>query len=247
MPSKASVTSNRPDPVVGGEALIAATPAAPSIAVIIGHNWTMVEAPDGVGLVTTPENRVDGAGTAPEVGRYVGRSLRDLAGLARSGNPYERAVGCAAINAGLNRHDLEGPSGNGLEPPDTPDGRTVVVGRFPRLDERLPGAVVLERNPGPRDLPASAAADVIPGCARLIITATTWVNTSLAGLLRLVDGAHVTLVGPGTPLSPILHDHGIHRLSGFVVTDSRAMRQVIAEGAGVRRFRHLGRDVNFEI
>ena len=235
------------DRVVAGETLIEATPDAPASAVIVGYNWTMVEWADGVGLVTTPEKGVDGARTTPESGRYTRRSLRDLARLALSGNPYERAIGCAAVNAGINRHDLKGPSGNGLEPLVTVNGTTVVVGRFPSLDERLPGALVLERNPGPGDLPASAAAEVIPGCARLIITATTWVNESLAGLLRLVDGAHVSLVGPGTPLSPVLHGHGIHRLSGFVVTERIAMRQAISEGASARQFRHLGRDVNFEI
>jgi uncharacterized protein len=234
------------DPVVAVEKLIEATPNVASLAVIVGYNWTMVEGPDGVGLVTTPNKGVDSAGTTAETGRYTGQDLRDLANLARSGNPYERAIGCAAINANLNRYDLEGPSGNGLEPENHSEGRTVVVGRFPRLDERLPGAVVLERNPGPGDLPASAAGDVIPGCARLIITATTWVNASLAGLLRLVDTAHVSLVGPGTPLSSVFHDEGINRLSGFVVEDPKTMRQTIAEGAGARGFRHLGRDVNLE-
>lgn len=244
MPSTGPSTGIETDPVVAVEPLIAGTPKSASLAVIVGYNWTMVEGPDGIGLVTTPDKGVDGARTTPDTGRYAGRGLRDLAGLACSINPYERAIGCAAINAGLNRYDLEGPSGNGLVPESKTGGLTVVVGRFPRLAERLPGAVVLERNPGPDDLPASAAVDVIPGCSRLIITATTWVNASLAGLLRLVDGAHVSLVGPGTPLSPHLHGQGIHRLSGFVVTDPVAMRQTIAEGAGARQFRHLGRDVN---
>ncbi len=232
------------DAVVGVEALIAGVPDTPSRAVIVGYNWTLVEGDEGVGLVTTPAKGFEGAATTPDTGSYTGRDLRALAALARSSNPYERAIGCAAINASVNRFDLHGPDGNGLEISGEAEGRTVVVGRFPKLDERLPGAVVLERNPGPNDLPASAAADVIPGCALLIITATTWVNASLAGLLRLVDGAHVSLVGPGTPLSPVLLEHGIHRLSGFVVTDPPAMRQAIAEGAGARGFRHLGRDVN---
>lgn len=234
----------RIDPVVGVETLIAATPETASRMVIVGYNWTMVEGAEGVGLVTTPAKGGDGAATTRDTGRYGGRNLRDLAGLARSTNPYERAIGCAAINAGINRFDLQGPDGNGLEFLGSDEGQTVVVGRFPKLDERLPGALVLERNPGPGDLPASAAAEVIPGCARLIITATTWVNASLAGLLRLADCAHVSLVGPGTPLSPVLLGQGIHRLSGFVVTDVGGLRQAIAEGAGARQFRHFGRDVN---
>jgi hypothetical protein len=55
------------------------------------------------------------------------------------------------------------------------------------------------------------------------------------------------MVGPGTPLSPLLHDQGIKRLAGFVVTNPAALRQAIAEGAGVRQFRHFGRDVVLEV
>ncbi|MDA1311476.1 MAG: DUF364 domain-containing protein [Proteobacteria bacterium] len=236
-----------PDPVVAVEALIAGTPEAASLAVVVGYNWTLVEGPAGTGLVTTPEKGVEGARTTGETGRFTGRGLRELAGLARSVNPYERSIGCAAINAGLNRYDLHGAVGNGLELPGDAVGRTVVVGRFPRLEERLPGAVVLERNPGPNDLPAEAAAQVIPGCARLIITASAWSNGSLAGLLRLADGADVSVVGPGTPLSPLLFDLGVKRLAGFVVSDPPALRQAIAEGAGVRQFRHFGRDVVLQV
>ena len=233
----------RTDPVVAAEALIAAVPAVASRAVVVGYNWTLVEGPDGTGLVTTPDKGVDGARTTPETGTLAGRGLHELAALAGSANPYERAIGCAAINAALNRYDLIGPDGNGLDvPPDT-GGTIVVVGRFSRLAEKLPDAIVLERNPGPGDLPAEAAAAVIPGCARLIITASTWANTSLAGLLRLANGAHVSMIGPGTPLSPLLHRRGIDRLAGFVASDPPALRRVIAEGAGVRQFRHLGRNV----
>jgi uncharacterized protein (DUF4213/DUF364 family) len=243
----AKTASRNSDPVVAVEALIAGTPEAASRAVVVGYNWTLVEGPEGTGLVTTPEKTVEGARTTDETGRFTGRGLRELAGLARSANPYERSIGCAAINAGLNRYDLHGAVDNGLELSGAAAGRTIVVGRFPGLDERLPGAVVLERNPGPNDLPAEAAAQVIPGCARLIITASAWSNASLAGLLRLADGAHVSVVGPGTPLSPLLHDRGIKRLAGFVVTNPAALRQAIAEGAGVRQFRHFGRHVVFEV
>ena len=228
----AKTASRNSDPVVAVEALIAGTPEAASRAVVVGYNWTLVEGPEGTGLVTTPEKTVEGARTTDETGRFTGRGLRELAGLARSANPYERSIGCAAINAGLNRYDLHGAVDNGLELSGAAAGRTIVVGRFPGLDERLPGAVVLERS---------------PGCARLIITASAWSNASLAGLLRLADGAHVSVVGPGTPLSPLLHDCGIKRLAGFVVTNPAALRQAIAEGAGVRQFRHFGRHLVLEV
>src|SRR5438045_2570395 len=75
-------------------------------------------------------------------------------------------------------------------------GPTVVVGRFPGLDEKLPGALVLERNPGPRDLPEAAAERVLPTARRVIITASTLANHSLPRLLALARRAEVSVIGP---------------------------------------------------
>ncbi len=235
-------------PVLALDELVRGLPEGAARAVVVGWNWTLVEAAEGCGLSATPARGRGGARTTPETGSYAGRTLRALASLARSANPYERAIGCAAVNAGLARYDLAAPGGNGLDPPDgAPEGRTVAVGRFPGLDARLPGATVLERDPGPGDLPADAAPEAVPGCARLVVTASAWANGSLAGLLALAGGAHTTLVGPGTPLAPaVFFPRGIDRLAGFVATDPAGLRRAVAEGAGARALRRFGRDAVLE-
>jgi len=230
--------------VVACEELIAATPDAACRTVIVGYNWTLVDWEFGTGLASTPGKGVNGARTTESTGSYASQSLGALAQLSRSANPYERTIGCAAISAGLNRYNLRGLAGNGLEVPAGDPGRVVVIGRFPGLANRLPDAIVLERTPGPGDLPAEAASEVVPGCSHLLITASAWVNASLPGLLALATDARVSLIGPGTPLAPsILARYGIHRLGGFVATDPDGLRRSVAEGAGVRQFRHQGRPV----
>lgn len=224
------------------QALITGVPSVPSGRVVVGFNWTAVEGPDALGFAATP-SRADGARTTSDTGHYAGRPLSDLARLFNTDNPYERAIGLAAANAHWNRDRSELIEGNGLSAPS--GGRIVVVGRFPGLETKLPGAVVLERNPGPGDLPAERAADIIPGCTDLVVTATTLVNGSLGGLLDLADsGCRVTLVGPGTPLCPAFHGLGITRLAGFVATDREGCLRAIMEGAGARAFRRCGRAVN---
>jgi uncharacterized protein (DUF4213/DUF364 family) len=163
--------------------------------------------------------------------------------LARSANPYERAIGIAAANAHWNADAADLADGDGLADASS-DGRTVVVGRFPGLAAKLPGAVVLERHPGPDDLAADRAPEVIPGCARLLITASTLVNGTVDGLLALAGpGTEITLVGPGTPLCPGLFRIGISRLAGFLATNREGCIKAVMEGAGARAFRRYGRAV----
>lgn len=210
--------------------------------VIVGFNWTAVEGPAAIGFAATP-TRAEGAATTADTGSYGGRSLSALARLTGSGNPYERAIGIAACNAHWNADTPDLADGDGLAGP-TAAGRSVVIGRFPGLDAKLPGATVLERHPGPDDLPASAAPDIIPGCARLVITASTLVNGTIDDLLALAGpGTDITLVGPGTPLCPALFRLGFRRLAGFVATDREGCLQAIMEGAGARAFRRHGRAV----
>lgn len=222
--------------------------------VVIGLNWTYVEGPIGAGLVHTPVRGTEGCRSLPEPGSYQGRALADLAALMESDNIFERVLGYAAANAHHNRYDLEGVSVNGMAVNGMavngldmikPCGeRTVVIGRFPELDEKLPGAAVIEREPGPGDYPPEAAADLIPAAKYLAITASALSNGSLAGLLALAPASAFTvLVGPSAPLCPALFALGVNALSGLVPSDLDGTAQRVAEGGSVRALKPLGRYV----
>ena len=206
----------------------------------IGPYWIVVEAEHGTGLVATPQKKMSIASVREYQNKFDSSSLYQLALLVKSDDLIERAIGCAAINANTNHYGLKLTQDNGLSLTHYNEEKIVVVGRFPNLEQKLPTAIVLERNPGPGDLPEHEAPSVIPDCTQLIITASTWVNGSLPNLLKLVETAHVSLIGPGTPFSPILKQYGIHKLAGFLVQEPDELSRLIRDGAGVRQFKHLG-------
>jgi uncharacterized protein (DUF4213/DUF364 family) len=63
----------------------------------------------------------------------------------------------------------------------------------------------------------------------------------MPGILALCKGAFVLVIGPSTPLSPMLFDHGIDALSGFVARDIDKLVQAVSEGAAVAALRPYGR------
>ena len=63
------------------------------------------------------------------------------------------------------------------------------------------------------------------------ITGTSFINHTLEGLLNLCKEAYVLLVGPTSPLSPILFDHGIDAICGSKVIDIEKVTRSISEGA----------------
>lgn len=210
---------------------------APVRRVIVGLNWVLVEGPLGTGLAQTPERGTMGCRALPS---QAGRSLRDLAGLVRSWDPYELAVGIAACNAHYNRFDLVAEDANGLDSFADP-GRVVVVGGFPGLAERLPGAKVIERAPEPGQYPETAAEWLIPGADSVIITSSTLANRSLPRLVELARDARMALVGPGAPLTPRLFSYGIDVLAGLVAIDPDGLAEAVAEGGGPRDIKRFCR------
>jgi uncharacterized protein (DUF4213/DUF364 family) len=225
-------------------ALIASVGGSPALSLVIGRAWILVRTAQGAGLAFAPRWP---AGLVPARIEPLDRvMLRDLAVLALRRHPLAAAIGIAAVNAEHNRRSLAGPDDDGLTAAGLTNGRagdgpTVVIGRFPGLDEKLPGALVLERNPGPKDLPESAAETVLPTARRVIITASTLTNHTLPRLLALARRAEVSLIGPGTPLAPCLFEHGIATLAGFVVDDPVATGEAIAAGAGYGKLKAFGR------
>ncbi len=211
--------------------------------VIVGLNWTMVQGPGGIGLSHSPARGTNGCYGLPAPGSYAGQKLVELARLATVENDFERAIGHAAINAHHNRFEITGSERNGLDLVEARGERTVVIGAFSGIEQRLPGAAVIEREPRPGYYPESAAETLLPKAEQVVVTASALSNGSLAGLLELARDAFVVLVGPSAPLGPALFEFGVDATSGFVAQNPDALAHVIMEGGTVSAMRPHGRFV----
>ena len=209
--------------------------------VVIGLNWTMVETEHGIGLAQTPERGTPGCVAAPQAGFRAGGSLKDLAALVNSPHPLDVSLGIAACNAHYNRFDLTAEPGNGLDSFGRAEGETVVIGAFPAIAERLPGAKVIDRRPGPGQYPEEASDLLLPAAETVIITSATLANRSLPRLLDLARHARIALVGPGAPLSERLFSYGIEVSSGLIAEDGDGLARVVAEGGGAKDLKRFCR------
>ena len=219
----------------------------------VGASWTavVVEADGqqrcGLAASLREEGHVHGSG--PQVrraGELAGGSALELAALVRSERLMERSIGMAAVNALLPRLEAQWIEGNAEEMLARRGAgkRVAMVGRFPfaeRLRQRVGTLWVLEQRPRDDDLPAEAAPDVIPQADVVAITGTTLLNGTFAGLmgLRRAD-AWVMLLGPSTPLSPVLFGYGVDALSGAAVDDVDAVLTAVSQGAGFRQVNKAG-------
>jgi uncharacterized protein (DUF4213/DUF364 family) len=217
--------------------------------VIIGPIWTLCRTGRGVGLAMSPQvpTRVlDWSGT------LCGRPVGELAAWIKAFEPYKSTVGMAAVNAALAELALP-PESVPIAPgtvlpanlsvfehflPRLEGRNVVVIGRYPGMEAlgsrcRL---TVLERSPGPGDLPDSACEYVLPEADWVFITASSLTNKTFPRLAELSRAARTVLMGPTLPWLAEFADYGIDYLAGVEVADSEALRRIVAEGGGVRIF-----------
>jgi len=157
-----------------------------------------------------------------------------------SKNPFEKSIAFAAINAHYNRYDLKGDPINGLELSGPHGENTVIIGKFPDIDNRLPRAKVIDRGYDPNYYPEESAEMLLPKAQNVIITGSALSNGSLPHLLELSKNAFTTLVGPSAPFSQILFEYGADAISGFVVTDTDKAIKTIMEGGATRALQSHG-------
>jgi hypothetical protein len=73
------------------------------------------------------------------------------------------------------------------------------------------------------------------------ISSTTLINGTFEGLVALCrPDAYVLLLGPSTPLSPLLFDHGVQLLSGALVDDVDSVLRLVSQGASFRQIHRHG-------
>ena len=167
----------------------------------------------------------------------IAESARELAEYALSENPLEASLGVAAINSLLDVDERNAIEINAAEVlAERGRGKNVaLVGHFPfipKLRQAVGQLWVIEQRPSEDEYPAESAADVIPQADVVAITGTALINHTLDGLLALCrPDALVMVLGPSTPLSPVLFEHGVTIISGARVVDEVAVMRTVGQGA----------------
>ena len=224
-----------------------------------GFNWSrVISSEDNMGIaMTIPIITRDAISNEESL---IGKKIRDVACLVKSWNLVEAAIGLSAINSWYN-HPLRIEK-CGREHPDVSvdvsdafevysneiKGKKVaVVGHFPFIETRFKGhcdIAILERNPSLGDYIDSACEYILPEQDYVFATACTLVNKTFPRLLELSKNAKFILVGPSTPLTSILYDHGVYGLSGLIVEDNEKMEHVLS-GATNMTFKAAGKMTDF--
>lgn len=209
--------------------------------VLVGAHWTVVCSRHAGMAATLMAEKPHGHSRVREVGRLHEKPAQALAELARSDDLLEASIGVAAINSLLEIDETHAQEVNAAKLlAARGEGRNVaVVGRFPFI-EQLRTAVgqlwVIELQPVEGEYPAEAAAELLPKADLVAITGSALINGTLEGLLALCGPASkVMVLGPSTPLSPVLFDHGAHILSGVRVVDEDAVLRTVGQGAAFRQ------------
>lgn len=207
--------------------------------VVIGLHWTLVCSKTcGLSSTLTAEGP-HGHSKIQAVGALHQKTAQELAQWALSDNLLEASVGMAAINSLIEIQEDQFIDLNAADviADRAKDKNLVVVGHFPFVDRirtLTHNCWVIEKKPYGDDFPEDAAAEFIPQADVVAITGTALVNHSIEKLLSFCQaGALVLVLGPSTPLSPILFNYGVHILSGARINDKQAAILTIQQGASL--------------
>lgn len=214
--------------------------------VLTGAYWTSVVS-RGCGLASTfrDEGHPHKKGVR-EIGRLTEKTALQLAQYALSDYPMEASIGMAAVNSLIEIDERACVEKNAAEILlEKGEGKDMaVVGHFPfipRLRERARNLWVFEQRPGEGDLRPEDVSRIFPRCEVIGITGTSFINHTLEELLRRCQGKFVLLIGPTTPMTPLLFDYGIHGLSGTMVVNPREAFRFISQGATYQEIRGVRR------
>ena len=89
---------------------------------------------------------------------------------------------------------------------------------FPYIEKQLGGKCelsILEREPEGDDYLDSACEYLLPEQDFVFITGMTLTNKTLPRLLTLTEHAKTILVGPTSPITPLLFGYGVDSIAGF--------------------------------
>lgn len=222
--------------------LIASLPEdVPVRTVMVSTYWTAVCSRHCGMSATLRSNRWQESLPTRDVDLLLQKSAHELAQLAYSTDLLQASLGVATINSlqevdesravEMKASEVLFHSGQGKD--------IAFVGHFrfiPQIRKFARRLWVIEQEPDEGEFPAGSAADLLPRADVVVITATTLVNHTLDNLLTFCHpAATVMIVGPSTPFSPVLFDHGVTMICGTYVVNETSMLRTVRQAASLRQ------------
>jgi uncharacterized protein len=214
--------------------------------VVLGSRFVGLWAGNRVGLAATLGSRP----TAEEdhlATSLVGRPLSQVAGLLQEKTIISRSIGLAALNACLGKPPIIRHGGVQDLLPELAQGKkVVVVGDFPfvpsltKIASRLD---LLELKPNSSALETQHWDLALGRCDLAIITATALLTGYLTRFMATATQATKVILGPSTPLSPVLFSLGADILAGSLVARPGPVFGAIAAGESFRTIKLCGVDL----
>lgn len=212
----------------------------------VGGRFVAVLGNAGLGLASTL-----GAGPAPGdddlAERMAGLNLAECRRWLFSPDPLRASLGLAALNASFPPPDKAGLASGTAQDwlLDQARGRKVVlVGEFPfgpDLEQAAAGLHLLELKPGASTLSRSEWQKALADCELLAISGTALLTGMMAFFLSSAPQAAVKVVlGPTTPLSPLLFQAGVTALAGNLVNDAESILAGIREDLPYKLLKRQG-------
>jgi uncharacterized protein len=223
--------------------IIASLPAgdAPVRSVMVGAHWVVVCSRFCGMASALHDDHPHGTPSVREAGRLHLKSAKELVQLVHSDSALEASIGMAALNSLLEVDESAAVELNAIDVlADRGRGKNVaLVGHFPfipQLQQSAGQLWVIEQNPAQDEFPAGAAPEILPEADLVAITGTALINRTMEDLLKLCSPeATVMVLGPSTPLSPLLYDYGVDILSGTRVVDEAAVLRTVGQGASFKQ------------
>jgi hypothetical protein len=207
----------------------------------VGLKYTAVKVKERIGLAYNFSESF--MPPLKNAGSLIGK---ELVNLASSWNFIEASIGCASINALLKPKAYKKMNVfDYILKISTDYKRVGIVGRFPFIDKIKGRKVfVFEKKPLEGALPDTAEEELLPKCDLVIISGSTFVNKSLQRLLEISRG-YTLVIGPTTPLTPILLECGADLIAGVIAKDKKVL-EIVSQGGGTKEFSKVVKNVVME-
>ena len=180
-----------------------------------------------------------------EAGTLIGKEALEIAQMAYSSSLLEAAIGMATINSLLevdeercvilNAADLLAEKGRSK--------KIAIIGHFPFVPELREVAKelwVIEQHPRQGDFAEDEAENLVPQADVVGVTGAAFTNHTIEHVLSLCPPqAYVVILGPTSPLSPVIFDYGVDAISGTKVVDPETVLRCVSQGATFRQIKGI--------